>query len=280
VPVLDDDKHYWIGDDEVEKLLHRGKGWLETHPEREQIAYRYLKHKRNLARDAIARLVVEERVGQDEAEQHADVEEERIEKPLSLHEQRLDAVMAVLRQAGARRVLDLGCGEGRLLRKLLQDKSIEQIVGLDVSYRVLETAQNRLHLDRLPAKQKKRITLIHGALTYRDQRLEGYDAATVVEVIEHLDLARLAAFERVLFEYARPGTVIITTPNVEYNVKFEALPAGKFRHRDHRFEWTRNEFKAWAAAIALRFGYSVRFSSIGPEDELVGAPSQMGVFSR
>lgn len=280
VPVLDDDKHYWIGDDEVEKLLRHGKGWLETHPEREQIAYRYLKHRHNLARDAIARLVVEEQPGQDEAEQHADVEEERIEKPLSLHEQRLGAVMAVLHQVGARRVLDLGCGEGRLLRKLLQDKTVEQIVGLDVSYRALETAQNHLHLERLPAKQTKRITLIHGALTYRDKRLEGYDAAAVVEVIEHLDLARLAAFERVLFEFARPGTVVVTTPNVEYNVKFETLPAGKFRHRDHRFEWTRNEFKAWAATIAIRFSYSVRFLPVGPEDELVGAPSQMGVFSR
>lgn len=280
VPVLDDDKHYWIGDDEVEKLLRRGKGWLESHPEREQIAYRYLKHKRSLTRDAIARLTSEDASNQDIAEAVSNVEEERIEERMNLHEQRLGAVMAVLRQVGAKCVLDLGCGEGKLLKLLLRDKAFEKIVGMDVSYRSLETAQNRLNLDRLPSKQKERITLIHGALTYRDKRLEGYDAAAVVEVIEHLDPPRLAAFERVLFEFARPSTVVMTTPNAEYNVKFETLPTGKFRHKDHRFEWTRQEFQAWAHKVAEHFNYSVRFLPIGPEDSIVGAPSQMGVFSR
>ena len=280
VPVLDDDQHYWIGDDEVEKLLRRGKGWLETHPEREQIAYRYLKHKRSLTRDAIARLTAEDTPNQDMAEEIIKVEEEVIEERLSLHEQRLGAVMAVLHQVGAKRVLDSGCGEGKLLKLLLRDKTFEKIVGIDVSYRALEVAQNRLNLDRLPSKQRERITLIHGALTYRDKRLEGYDAAAVVEVIEHLDPPRLAAFERVLFEFARPSTVVVTTPNVEYNVKFETLPSGKFRHKDHRFEWTRQEFQAWAYKVAERFNYSVRFLPIGPEDPVVGAPSQMGIFSR
>ena len=280
IPVLDDDKHYWIGDDEVEKLLRRGKGWLETHPEREQIAYRYLKHKRSLARDAIARLTAEDSPNQEMAEETTNAEEERIEERLSLHEQRLGSVMAVLHQARAKRVLDLGCGEGKLLKLLLRDKTFEKIVGMDVSYRALEMAQNRLNLDRLPAKQRERITLIHGALTYRDKRLEGYDAAAVVEVIEHLDPPRLAAFERVLFEFARPSTVVITTPNAEYNVKFETLPAGKFRHKDHRFEWTREEFQVWAHKVAEQFNYSVRFLSVGPEDSIVGAPSQMGIFSK
>lgn len=279
IPVLDDDKHYWIGKDEIEKLLQHGKGWLETHPEREQIAFRYLKHSRSLTRAAIARLIIEESLAEDESEEDADTQEEKLEQPVSLHQQRLGAVMAVLRQVGARRVLDLGCGEGKLLKLLLQEKSIEKIIGMDVSYRALEIAQSRLHLDRLPDRQKERITLLHGALTYRDKRLEGYDAAAVVEVIEHLDLARLAAFERVLFEFARPGTVIITTPNGEYNVKFTSLPAGKFRHKDHRFEWSRAEFHAWAARVTERFGYTVRFLPVGPEDPLVGAPSQMGIFS-
>ncbi len=280
VPVLDDDKHYWIGKDEIEKLLQRGKGWLETHPEREQIAFRYLKHSRSLTRAAIARLVIEESIDEDESEEEAEKQEEQLEQPVSLHQQRLGAVMAVLRQVGARRVLDLGCGEGKLLRLLLKEKSIEKITGIDVSYRALEIAQSRLNFDRLPARQKERIALLHGALTYRDKRLEGYDAAAVVEVIEHLDLARLAAFERVLFEFARPATIVITTPNSEYNVKFTSLPAGKFRHKDHRFEWSRSEFQAWAGQVAERFGYTVRFLPVGPEDPLVGAPSQMGIFSR
>jgi 3' terminal RNA ribose 2'-O-methyltransferase Hen1 len=280
IPVLDDDKHYWIGDDEVEKLLRHGKDWLETHPEREQVAYRYLKHKRDLTQNAIARLIAEDSPDQEAVAESAEALEAAVEERINLHQQRLGAVMAVLHNSGAKRVLDLGCGEGRLLKMLLQDKVFEQIVGLDVSSRALEIARERLHLERLPPRQKERITLIHGTLTYRDRRLGGYDAAAVVEVIEHLDPSRLAAFERVLFEFARPITVVVTTPNAEYNVKFETLPAGTFRHKDHRFEWTREEFQAWAASVTERFGYTVRFLPIGPEDPVLGAPTQMGIFSR
>jgi 3' terminal RNA ribose 2'-O-methyltransferase Hen1 len=280
IPVLDDDKHYWVGDAEVEKLLRHGEGWLRDHPERELITNRYLKHQKRLAREALTRLIGEE---EPEAEELAEIhtrEEEAIEKPISLAEQRIGAVMAVLRISGAKRVLDLGCGEGRLLRELLKDKTFAEIVGLDVSHRVLEIAAQRLHLDNLPTMQKERIRLLHGSLTYRDARLAGYDAATVVEVIEHQDAPRLAAFERVLFEFAHPQTVVVTTPNVEYNVKFETLPAGKMRHKDHRFEWTRAEFQSWATKIVAQFGYSVRFLPIGPEDQTVGSPTQMGIFSR
>jgi 3' terminal RNA ribose 2'-O-methyltransferase Hen1 len=280
IPVLDDDKHYWVGDAEVEKLLRHGEGWLRDHPERELITNRYLKHQKRLAREALTRLIGEE---EPEAEEKAEIhtrEEEAIEKPISLAEQRMGAVMAALRSAGAKRVLDLGCGEGRLLRELLKDKTFAEIVGLDVSHRVLETAAQRLHLDNLPTMQKERIRLLHGSLTYRDARLAGYDAATVVEVIEHQDAPRLAAFERVLFEFAHPQTVVVTTPNVEYNVKFETLPAGKMRHKDHRFEWTRPEFQAWATSMATRFGYSVRFLPVGSEDQAVGSPTQMGIFTR
>jgi hypothetical protein len=115
---------------------------------------------------------------------------------------------------------------------------------------------------------------------YRDRRLSGYDAATLIEVIEHLDPPRLAALERVVFENAQPGTVVVTTPNAEYNVKFESLPPGRFRHKDHRFEWTRAQFAQWANATAARFGYGVRFLPVGPEDPAIGAPTQMGVFSK
>jgi 3' terminal RNA ribose 2'-O-methyltransferase Hen1 len=279
VPVLDDDKHYWVGDAEVEKLLRHGEGWLREHPERELITNRYLKHQRRLAREALSRLIGDEEPAADEvAETHAR-EEEAIEKPISLAEQRIGAVLAALRSSGATRVLDLGCGEGRLLRELLKDKAFAEIVGMDVSHRALEIASQKLRLEDLPRIQNDRIRLIHGSLTYRDKRLAGYDAATVVEVVEHQDPPRLAAFERVLFEFARPQTIVITTPNVEYNVKFETLPAGKMRHKDHRFEWTRAEFQSWANTIATRFGYSVRFLPIGPEDQTVGSPTQMGIFT-
>jgi 3' terminal RNA ribose 2'-O-methyltransferase Hen1 len=203
-----------------------------------------------------------------------------VEDPISLHQQRLAAVLAVLKESGAKRVLDLGCGEGRLLRLLLEDRQYTEIVGMDVSYRALEVAQDRLGLERLPPAKRERITLIQGSLNYWDSRLEGYDAAAVVEVIEHLDPSRLAAFERILFKHARPGTVVLTTPNVEYNATWPSLPGGRFRHRDHRFEWTRAEFQAWATGVAECFGYTVRFAPIGPEDPALGPPTQMAVFSR
>jgi len=235
IPVLDDDKHYWVSRDEVDKLLSKGEGWLESHPEKELIARRYLKYQTGLMRAALDRLVEEESPDADEVEEAHAAEEEAVEAPLRLNDQRLNAVVAALRDAGAKSVVDLGCGEGKLLKLLLKDKSFERIIGMDVSYRTLEIAQRRLNFDRLPPKQRERIEVIHGSLMYRDERLSGFDAATVVEVIEHLDAPRLAAFERVVFECAKPRTVIVTTPNVEYNVRFETLPAGKFRHKDHRF---------------------------------------------
>ena len=279
VPVLDDEKHYWVGEDEVEKLLRHGEGWLAAHPERDLIARRYLKRRRGLVDAALARLS-DDAPDPDAAKEARDDEEQAVERPIGLHEQRIGAVVAALRASGARRVLDLGCGEGRLLRELLADRTFAEIVGVDVSHRALEIAADRLHLDRLPPAQRERITLLHGALTYRDKRLAGYDAAAVVEVVEHLDPPRLAAFEHVLFEHARPTTVILTTPNREYNVRFPSLPAGRLRHRDHRFEWTRAELAAWADAVAVRFGYAVRYQGIGPDDPDLGAPSQMAVFSR
>jgi len=280
IPVLDNDKHYWVGDDEVEKLIRHGKGWLAAHPERDAIARRYLKHRRSLVDDALLRLVDEDDPNPDRTEEIHAQEEEKIEEPLSLNDQRLGAVVTALKGAGAKRVLDLGCGEGKLLRALLADRNFEEILGMDVSHRSLEIATDRLHLDKLPPAQRQRIQLYHGSLMYRDRRLAGYDAAAVVEVIEHLDPPRLAAFERVLFEFARPATVVITTPNAEYNVRWETLPAGRFRHRDHRFEWTRAEFQSWCHAIAARFGYEVCFLPVGSEDGVVGSPTQMGVFGR
>jgi 3' terminal RNA ribose 2'-O-methyltransferase Hen1 len=280
IPVLDDEKHYWVGPDEVDKLLRHGEGWLVSHPERDTIARRYLRHRRSLVDDAIARLVADEEPEIDEGPAERDAAEATLERPLSLNEQRLSTVLAALKGSGATRVVDLGCGEGRLLKLLLDERQFAEILGMDVSYRALEMAGDRLRLDRLPPKQRERIRLIHGSLMYRDSRITGFDAAAVVEVIEHLDAPRLAAFERVLFEFARPGTVVLTTPNVEYNPRWESLAAGEFRHRDHRFEWTRAQFRDWAQRIAGRFDYTVRFAPIGPEDADVGSPTQMGVFTR
>jgi len=187
-------------------------------------------------RRALAQLVEEDEPAFEEVEEARGTDEQALEDRVRLRDQRVGAVLAALRQCGTRRVLDLGCGEGVLLAALMKDPELEQIVGVDVSHRALEIAARRLRVDTLPPKQRERISLLHGSLMYRDRRLEGYDAAAVVEVVEHLDPPRLVAFERALFEFARPRVVVITTPNVEYNVRFETLPAGAFRHADHRFE--------------------------------------------
>ena len=279
LPVLDDEKHYWVGKDEVEKLLRRGQGWLSTHPEREEITRRYLKYQHRLMREAMARLMEEDNDPDEVAEAHA-AEEVVLEERISLNQQRMGSVLAALRQSGAKRVLDLGCGEGRLLSLLLADNSFTEIVGIDVSPRVLEKAAQHLRLDSLPPRKRERVKLLQGSLMYRDARLESYDAAAVVEVVEHLDPPRLAAFERVLFEHAKPITIVMTTPNREYNVKFETMAAGSFRHRDHRFEWTRQEYQSWANRVGTQHGYAVSFIPVGDVDALLGAPTQMAIFRR
>ena len=282
LPVLDDDKHYWVDDAEIDKLMRRGAGWLQEHPERELIVKRYLKHQASLYSPATAQLEALGAGTNDDASAADDAggeAEEQLEGTVRLRDQRLDAVQAAVKASGARRVLDLGCGPGALLRRLMTD-GYGEVVGVDVSIRALELAARRLKLDLLPDDQRKKISLLHGALTYRDERLVGFDAAVLQEVIEHLDEPRLAAAVQNVFGTARPGTVVVTTPNAEYNVMWESLPAGTFRHRDHRFEWTREEFQAWGASVAERHGYAVTYAPIGPVDPAVGSPTQMAVFSR
>ncbi len=280
VPVLDDEKHYWVSNDEVDKLLRHGEGWLNTHPERETIASRYLRRQGKLVKFALANLTPDEPAADEDEAVTQDLAEERLESRTTLHEHRLNAVLAALQSTGAKRVLDLGCGEGKLLRLLVADPRFAEIVGVDVCVRSLEIARQRLDRQRFPDDAKNRITLLHGSLTYRDSRLQNFDAAAVVEVIEHLELNRLAAFEDAIFAAAHPQAIVLTTPNREYNVRFENLAAGKFRHGDHRFEWTRAEFADWCARICATHGYTVRIEPLGTLDPEVGPPSQMAVFAK
>ena len=279
IPVLDGEKHYWVSDDEIDKLLRHGEGWLASHPERELITKRYLKNQRSLTQEALSRLLADEAPAVVNADEKQLMREEALEARISLNEHRMNAVASQLRALDAKRVLDLGCGEGRLLKKLLEDRSFSEIVGMDVSHRSLDKAAKRLRLEQMAPMQRERLKHFVGSLVYRDKRLAGYDAACLVEVIEHLDPPRITSLERVVFEFAKPRSVLVTTPNSEYNVKFESLPAGKFRHRDHRFEWTRAEFKKWADGICLRHGYTLKMVPIGQEDPVVGAPTQMAVFT-
>ncbi|KFN42550.1 3' terminal RNA ribose 2'-O-methyltransferase Hen1 [Arenimonas oryziterrae] len=280
LPAIDGDKHYFIGDDEVLKLVDKAGTWLPTHPERDWIMTGYLKRRRSLVRDALAKLLNEPEEEVEAQSEGRDEGEQALERSLSLNEQRMADVERVLLASGVRSVVDLGCGEGRLLSRLLEHRQFERLLGIDVSNLSLERAADRLHLDRLPPLKRARIDLQQGSLTYRDARLTGFDAACAVEVIEHIDPQRLLAFERNVFEFAQPAVVLITTPNVEYNVRFERLEHGTLRHRDHRFEWTRAQFQEWAEGVCTRHGYRVEFLPIGPLDPALGPPTQMGVFSR
>ncbi len=275
IPVLDRDKHYWLDGNEVEKLLRAGEGWLNDHPAKTTIVRGYLERSAHLTREALTRLSTQD----GEPDPDAEPEEPASEPKERLHDQRLAAAAEALVASGASRVLDLGCGEGKVLTLLLREKQFKEIVGMDVSLAWLDRAERRLKLDRLPPSQAERIRLIHGSLVYRDRRLEGFDAAAIVEVVEHLDPERLVAFERCVFESARPRTVVLTTPNREHNAVF-GMEAGAVRHSDHRFEWDRAEFQAWCARVAGAHGYSFEIRPVGPEHEEHGPPSQMAVFTR
>jgi 3' terminal RNA ribose 2'-O-methyltransferase Hen1 len=287
IPVFDYRKHYWIGDEEVDKLLAHGSPWLEKHPEKVFITRRYFSKLGHFTRRALERL---DRLdnGEGGAENPAAEEETALEpaedeagaKALRLNDQRLLAVLAELKTSGAKSVLDMGCGEGNLLRLMIKEKSFTAIAGTDVSAAALERAAGRLKLDSLGDEQKKRISLFQGSLCYRDKRFKNYDAAAIVEVIEHLDENRLPALEAVVFADAAPAVVVVTTPNADYNVHYQGLAADFFRHSDHRFEWNRPQFRAWADSAAARFGYSVRFEDIGEQDEEQRTPTQMAVFKK
>ncbi|MCY0935918.1 3' terminal RNA ribose 2'-O-methyltransferase Hen1 [Streptomyces sp. H34-S4] len=284
LPVLDDSKHYWIAPDEVDKLLRAGDGWLAEHPESGLITSRYLARHKRLTQDALERLELVRLAEADgseveELDNAVDESSDTEERPVPLAVLRREAILAALSAAGAARVLDLGCGQGQLVQALLKDPAYTEIVGVDVSIRALNLAAKRLRLDRMGERQSSRVRLTQGSLAYTDKRLVGYDAAVLSEVVEHLDPERLPALEYAVFGSARPRTVLVTTPNVEYNVRWETLPAGHVRHGDHRFEWTRAEFRAWAADVASRHGYRVAYAPVGDDDPEVGPPTQMAVFT-
>ena len=279
MPALDDAKHYWVSTDEVDKLIRAGGGWLAAHPEKTLITRRYLAHRRELTEPALVRLAETDDTEPEELD-NAVTEADESAPPQPLSAQRREAVLAVLREAGVRSVGDFGCGAGALTSELLAGRDFDRVVATDVSARALQLAGRRLRLDRMPDKQRDRLEIFQSALTYRDDRLAGLDAAVLMEVIEHVDPPRLPALERVVFGFAGPGTVVVTTPNAEYNVHFQTLPAGSLRHRDHRFEWTRAEFGGWAGRVAADYGYQVRFLPVGPDDPVTGPPTQLAVFSK
>ena len=281
LPVLDDAKHYWVGTDEVDKLVRSGGGWLAAHPERELISARYLRHRRTLADAALARLAELDGTDPDELDDDPGQPAELDAAPAPpLVALRHEAVLAAVREAGGGRVGDLGCGSGALVGALLAEPSVTSVLASDVSVRALQIAARRLGVDRMSPAQRGRLELVQSALTYTDARLAGLDVAVLMEVLEHVDPDRLPAVEHAVFAAAAPRAVVVTTPNAEYNARFPALAAGGFRHRDHRFEWTRAEFADWLARVCAAHGYRARTAAVGPEDPRVGPPTQLAVLTR
>ncbi|GIT81087.1 3' terminal RNA ribose 2'-O-methyltransferase Hen1 [Leifsonia sp. LS1] len=278
LPVLDDAKHYWVADAEVDKLMRAGEGWLAAHPERELISRRYLAHQRSYVEDAASRLDALDgsTAHDDDAASDADTES----RPRPLNQQRAEAVLAALREVGATSVGDIGCGPGALLARLAVDPAIRRIVGTDLSSAALVRAADRLGLAERSDAERSRIQLLTSSVTYQDDRIAGLDALVLMEVVEHVETDRLDALERSVFAFARPGAVIVTTPNAEYNVHYPGLRADGFRHPDHRFEWTRAEFAAWAQEAARRYGYTVEFRAVGDVDPAHGSPTQLALFRR
>ena len=278
LPVLDNAKHYWVSTDEVDKLIRAGGGWLAGHPLRDLITRRYLAHQRRLVATAVGRLAEVDDTDPEQLDNAVSDTGPGPRQPLA--EQRREAVLAELRAAGPATVADLGCGEGTLTALLLKDPSVRRVLAVDVSPRALDRTARRLHLDAMPERQRERIELLQSSLTYTDSRLAGLDAAVLMEVIEHVDPPRLGALEWAVFGAARPGLVLVTTPNAEHNARLPGLAPGARRHTDHRFEWTRAEFRSWAGAVAGQHGYQVRYEPVGPDDPEVGPPTQLAVFAR
>ncbi len=280
LPVLDDSKHYWVSDDEVGKLHRAGQGWLPDHPERELITRRYLAHQRSMVDAATDLLAGDARLSELDDMPLAEADARAETRPAKLAPQRADAVLAALRDVGAHSVADVGCGEGALLKRLNTDASFTTIIGTDVSASVLARAARALNLREASDRQRERLQLLQSSVTYQDDRIAGLDAIVLMEVIEHVDPERLPALEASVFGAASPRAVIVTTPNSDYNASFETLPAGAFRHADHRFEWSRAEFAAWAEGVAERHGYAIEYRTVGDVDAELGSPTQLALFRK
>jgi SAM-dependent methyltransferase len=200
--------------------------------------------------------------------------------PTALHERRLAAVLAAVRACGARRVLDLGCGDGDLFCRLAAEPGLERLAGLDRDRAALTRLAARLAALRAagglgPAE----ITLVEGSILDAGGELAGFDAALLVETIEHIDPGRLSALETAVFRRMRPARVVLTTPNAEYNPLL-GVPARRRRHPDHRFEWDRARLDAWAAGVAARAGYRIATSDLGGSHPTLGGPSRIAIFDR
>jgi 3' terminal RNA ribose 2'-O-methyltransferase Hen1 len=249
---------------------------LEKHPAKERIVSRYLLRYRNLVEEALEQLIDD----QPDEIQDEGAEESDKEEPIRLQEERVQSTIAILKTLNPPplRIGDLGCGSGALIKLLVSERAFEEIIGMDVSSRSLQIAEKKLRITKRQVWQKPKVSLLHGSLVYMDARLKELDTILLLEVIEHLEPAKIPILEHNVFEYQSPRYIFVSTPNVEYNQLFPSFQERKYRHADHRFEWTRKEFKQWAERLGEKYSYTIDYYNIGTPDEKLGAPTQMAVF--
>jgi SAM-dependent methyltransferase len=195
----------------------------------------------------------------------------------SLQVQRMETVIAEVERLAPRSVLDVGCGDGELLTRLASLSAIRRATGVDRCSACVASAL--LSLGTLPRQLAAKASVVNASFLDEDLGLHGFDAITLVEVIEHIEPRRLSVLEHRIFRRIRPSSVVVTTPNHDYNTVL-GLPPGDFRHPDHKFEWGRLRFRRWAVRVAREHAYEVRLSGIGDVDPDAGSATQMVVFKR
>ncbi|WP_141431100.1 3' terminal RNA ribose 2'-O-methyltransferase Hen1 [Bacillus sp. 03113] len=265
IPVIDNYKHYFIDEHEIEKLVRYGEGWLDSHPLREYIIKQSLRFS--------------ELINQFPSLAKKDDEEEHSSAPkVRLNELRYQAVVEKIKSLSQRAsIVDFGSGEGKLSVRLSNIPDVKEVLAVEPS----ETAQLRA-IQRFEKASYNQThvspTPILGSLFYYDERLLNKDVMILCEVIEHIDEYRLPNIMKTIFREYQPKTLIVTTPNREYNEVYAMDEI--VRHSDHRFEWTRQEFKSKCETWIKNVLYSMEFEGIGLEHEEYGHPTQMCTFVR
>jgi 3' terminal RNA ribose 2'-O-methyltransferase Hen1 len=260
-------------DDDVDKLLRYGDGWLDTHPQKEWIVKRYVGYKKGLVKNALAELVTETA---ESTEQTDEKKDETVVAKTPLGKLRYSAFADLIAKRGITEVVDMGAGEGRLLELLVQNKNLKTILACEPTEMGLLKMRRNFEIWERKGRVKVNPEIIQSSLFYVDERLVGKECLALCEVIEHIDIDRIDDVMSIVLSKYAPKTFLMSTPNIEYNVVYELEG---FRHSDHRFEMTRTEFETFCQKHASSHGYEVSFTGIGDTHETLGQPTQLAIFT-
>jgi len=186
------------------------------------------------------------------------------------------------------RMADFGCAEGGFVTRLKKLPYLTTLYAVDISDSSLDECQERaapipwdIIFGRFVSLE---LSVVKADITKNDPLFQNLDAITCIELIEHLPAEQLKCFPATVFGFFKPRIVIISTPNREFNVLFPTLKDGRFRHWDHKFEWTRDQFQPWCHDICKSYGYTVEFSGVGQTSDQtthhVGFCTQIAIFTQ